>query len=80
MNSAIKMIVSFAFSVLKMRSKTNVIAFLQAVAGAVLALMPFMDGVFGSNTQVAGYLLVAKSIVDAILRWNTTTSVAEKLK
>lgn len=80
MNSIINMIVSFSFSVLKFRSKTNVIATLQAAAGSALLLMPFFDGVFGSNTQVAGYLLIAKAIVDAVLRWNTTTSVEEKLK
>lgn len=80
MNRIINMIVSFSFSVLKFRSKTNVIATIQAAAGSAVLLIPFFDGVFGANTQIAGYILIAKSIVDAVLRWNTTKSVEEKLQ
>lgn len=80
MNSIINMIVSFSFSVLKLRSKTNVIATIQAMAGAALVFLPLLSGALGDNTAVAGYILVAKSVVDAVLRWNTTASVEEKLK
>ena len=79
MNTVVNLIVNFTFSVLKMKSKTNVLAFLQAVAGASIALLPFFDGVFGGNTQIAGYLLIAKSIVDAILRQATTKPLEDKL-
>lgn len=75
----INAIVSFVLSVLKLKSKTNILATVQAVAGGLVVIMPVFDQLLAGNNKLVGVAMILKSVVDAILRWKTTQSVQSKL-
>lgn len=72
-------IVRFILSVLMVKSKTNVVAAIQLVAGALVAVLPTADQLLSGSAKWLGISLVIKSVIDAILREKTTQSLASKL-
>ena len=72
-------IVRFILSVLMVKSKTNVVAAIQLVAGVLVAVLPTADQLLSDNAKWLGISLVVKSVIDAILREKTTQSLASKL-
>lgn len=72
-------IVRFILSVLAVKSKTNVVAAIQMVAGVLVAMLPTADQLLNGNAKWLGISLVIKSVIDAILREKTTQSLASKL-
>lgn len=71
-------IVRFIMSVLLAKSKTNVIATIQMLAGILVSVLPAVDQLLSGNAKWLGISLIVKSVIDAIVREKTTQSLASK--